>query len=71
MGREEELNKIKEAFQDHVSQRKVVLLCGLGGIGKTQLAVAFLKRHRDIYPAIFWFNGKNERSVRPRTSIRR
>ena len=64
VGREEELKRIKEAFQDHGSQRKVVLLCGLGGIGKTQLAVAFLKRHRDIYPAIFWFNGKNEDTLK-------
>lgn len=64
VGRKEELIRIKEAFQDHGSQRKVVLLCGLGGIGKTQLAVAFFKRHRDTYPAIFWFNGKNEDTLK-------
>lgn len=64
VGRKEELIRIEEAFQDHGSQRKVVLLCGLGGIGKTQLAVAFLKRHRDTYPAIFWFNGKNEDTLK-------
>ncbi len=64
MGREEELIRMKEAFQDHGSQREVVLLCGLGGIGKTQLAVAFLKRHRDIYSAVFWLNGKNEDTLK-------
>ena len=55
---------MKEAFQDHGSQRRVVLLNGLGGIGKYQLAVAFLKQHREIYPAIFWFNGKNEDTLK-------
>lgn len=51
-------------FQDYGSQRKVVLLCGLGGIGKTQLAVEFLKAHKDIYSAIFWLNGKNEDTLK-------
>ena len=60
MGRKIELITIKEAFQGDGSQRKVVVLHGLGGIGKTQLAVASLKEHRDIYSAIFWLNGKSE-----------
>ena len=64
VGRKEELIRIKEAFQDHGPQRKVVLLYGLGGIGKTQLAVAFLKQYKDIYPAIFWLNGKNEDTLK-------
>ncbi len=60
VGRKEELIRIKKAFQGNGSQRKVVLLHGLGGIGKTQLAVASMKEHRDTYSAIFWLNGKNE-----------
>ena len=60
MGRKDELLRIKEAFQGDGSHRKVVLLHGLGGIGRTQLAVASMKEHRDIYSAIFWLNGKNK-----------
>ncbi len=60
IGRKEELIGIKKAFQGNGSQRKIVLLHGLGGIGKTQLAVASMKEHRDTYSAIFWLNGKNE-----------
>lgn len=43
--------------------RRVVVLHGLGGIGKTQLAVAYAKRYRDEYSAIFWFNIKDEASI--------
>lgn len=64
VGRREELNKIKNAFQGAGSRRKVVLLHGLGGIGKTQLAVAFVKEHKDNYSALFWLNGKNEDTLK-------
>ena len=64
MGRKQELLRIKEAFQGNGSQRKVVILHGLGGIGKTQLAIAYIKEHRDIYSAIFWLNGKNEDTLK-------
>lgn len=64
IGRKEELIRLKKAFQGDGSQRKVVVLHGLGGIGKTQIAVAFLKEHRDNYSAVFWLNGKNEDTLR-------
>jgi hypothetical protein len=32
----------------------------IGGIGKTQLTVAYAKRHKDNYSAIFWLNIKDE-----------
>ena len=64
MGRKEELITIKEAFQGDGSQRKVVILHGLGGIGKTQLAVASMKEQREIFSAIFWLNGKNEDTLK-------
>ncbi len=64
VGRKKELNKVKEAFQGVGSRRKVVLLHGLGGIGKTQLAVAYMKEHRDVYSAVFWLNGKNVNTLR-------
>ena len=64
VGRKEELHQINEAFQGNGSQRKVVILHGLGGIGKTQLAVAFMKEQKDTYSAIFWLNGKNEDTLK-------
>lgn len=64
VGRKKELSELKEAFQVNRSQRQVALLHGLGGIGKTQLAVAFLKEQRATYSAIFWLNGKNEDTLK-------
>jgi tetratricopeptide (TPR) repeat protein len=39
--------------------RKVLVLYGLGGIGKTQLAIRFARMHKDDFTAIFWLNGKD------------
>jgi hypothetical protein len=44
--------------------RRTVVLYGLGGIGKTQTAVAYAKRYRDSYSAIFWFNIQDETSLK-------
>jgi len=44
--------------------RRTVVLHGLGGIGKTQLTVAYVKRHKDSYSAILWLNIKNEDALK-------
>ena len=44
--------------------RQTVVLHGLGGIGKTQLSVAYAKRHKDSFSAIFWLNIKDEDSLK-------
>jgi ATP/maltotriose-dependent transcriptional regulator MalT len=44
--------------------RQAVTLHGLGGIGKTQLAIAYAKAHRGDYSAILWVNIKDEVSVK-------
>ena len=46
------------------AERKVVVLHGLGGIGKSQLAIEFAKKHRDDYSAILWLNGKTEDTLK-------
>lgn len=40
-------------------QQKVFMLHGLGGIGKTQLALEFAHRHRGDFSSIFWLNGSS------------
>jgi hypothetical protein len=44
--------------------RRTIVLHGLGGIGKTQLTVAYAKRHKESYSAVFWLNIKDEDSLK-------
>ena len=63
MAREHELREIHKSLSGDGSRRTVVLH-GLGGIGKTQLAVTYAKLHKDNYSAIFWLNIKDEDSLK-------
>ena len=40
------------------------MLHGLGGIGKTQLAVEFARLHHRRFSSVFWFDGSSEDSLR-------
>ncbi|KND93937.1 Kinesin light chain [Tolypocladium ophioglossoides CBS 100239] len=40
------------------------VLYGLGGIGKTQLALAFTRRHQALFSCIFWLDGRSESRLR-------
>ena len=44
--------------------RRAVTLHGLGGIGKTQLAIAYAKAYGSDYSAVLWLNIKDEDSVK-------
>ncbi|CAI6092354.1 unnamed protein product [Clonostachys chloroleuca] len=46
--------------QSPTERRKVCVLHGLGGIGKTQLAIDFARRHKAAFSAIFWLDGRSE-----------
>lgn len=43
--------------------RQTVVVHGLGGMGKTQLAIAYMKRHRNDYSASIWLNARDETSL--------
>jgi hypothetical protein len=49
---------------DGRTTRSVVVLHGLGGIGKTQLSITFMHRHKFKYTAIFWVNANDESSLK-------
>jgi hypothetical protein len=42
------------------SRRKMFVVHGLGGIGKTQLCIEFVRRYQDKYTAVFWLDGSSE-----------
>jgi len=45
-------------------RRNVVVVYGLGGIGKTQLAVEFAREYQRKFSAIFWLDGSSEASLK-------
>ncbi|KAN0072988.1 HET domain containing protein [Elaphomyces granulatus] len=63
VAREEELAEIHRILRGD-GCRRTVILHGLGGIGKTQLTIAYAKRHKDSYSAVFWLNIKDEDSLK-------
>ena len=63
VGRQDELRQIRAHLRSD-GVRSTVVLYGLGGIGKTQLAIAYAKRHKDDYSAVFWVNAKSEDAIR-------
>ncbi|KAL3485287.1 hypothetical protein BJX62DRAFT_229608 [Aspergillus germanicus] len=64
IGREEELNCLWDYLQPARSKtRKIAVLHGLGGIGKTQLAIHFARKHKVDFTAIFWLSGKDRSAL--------
>ena len=65
VGRRDDLSTIESVLLpiDPTAQ-KIVVLHGLGGIGKSQLAIEYAKKHQDDYAAIFWLNAKTEDTLK-------
>src|SRR4051794_31427238 len=67
VGREAELQGMESILQPQAassgSTRKVLILGGMGGIGKTQVAITYAKRHRHSYSSIFWLNANTEATL--------
>ena len=47
-----------------IKRRKTFVLRGLGGIGKTQLAIEFMRRHHTKFSAVFWLDGSSEDNLK-------
>ncbi|KAH3913970.1 hypothetical protein HBH56_096710 [Parastagonospora nodorum] len=45
-------------------RQKIHVLHGLGGIGKTQLAVEFARRHHRRFSSVFWLDGRSEDTLK-------
>ncbi|NJN15882.1 MAG: tetratricopeptide repeat protein [Oscillochloris sp.] len=56
-GRERELAELAATLLSTNHQTTIPIITGMGGVGKTQLALEFIRRYRDQYPGgIFWLN---------------
>ncbi|KAH7134377.1 P-loop containing nucleoside triphosphate hydrolase protein [Dactylonectria macrodidyma] len=68
VGRKDELLQLHRGLNT-TQDRRVAILHGLGGIGKTQLTIAYLKSYRANYSAIIWLNARDETSLEQGFSI--
>ncbi|OHW93509.1 NB-ARC and TPR domain protein [Colletotrichum incanum] len=63
VARNNELRHMHEVLEWN-GERRIAVLHGLGGMGKTQLTIAYAKRHRNDYSAIIWLNARDETSLK-------
>ncbi len=58
------LTQVLLPIQTDQMRRKVFIVHGLGGIGKTQLSVEFTRQHQRSYSAVFWVDGSTNERLR-------
>ncbi|KAF5678869.1 calcium-independent phospholipase [Fusarium denticulatum] len=61
-GREAELLEMI-ACLEATTQRKGIVLCGISGSGKTQLAREYVAQRRESFSAILWIDASSEESI--------
>ncbi|KAM3503157.1 hypothetical protein MY10362_004368 [Beauveria mimosiformis] len=59
VARQDELRQMHKLLRGPAG-RLTAILYGLGGMGKTQLAMAYMKRHYSEYPVAIWLNARDE-----------
>ena len=66
LGRNSELDSIRQGFINRgptSSTLRIVALSGMGGVGKTQIALEFASRHRKEYDDVFWIMSETPTSI--------
>jgi hypothetical protein len=66
--RNTEMSQLEEFFGSDVNadrkQQKVFVVYGLGGMGKTQLCVEYIRQHKEDLTAVFWLDGSSKDVLR-------
>jgi tetratricopeptide (TPR) repeat protein len=59
-----ELERVLVPRPGQSQRQKTLVLRGLGGMGKTQLAVEFARRHHRRFSSVFWLDGRSEDTLK-------
>jgi tetratricopeptide (TPR) repeat protein len=59
IGRDHLLDKIRHRLNDRKESHQIEVLNGLGGMGKTQVAVEYAYRFRENYSAVLWVDASS------------
>jgi|SRR5271170_217144 len=65
-GRNKILSEITDAFKklaESSMQQRIMILHGLGGVGKTQIALSYIYSNKSSYKTILWIDSGNEQSI--------
>ncbi|KAF8147385.1 hypothetical protein B0H34DRAFT_860108 [Crassisporium funariophilum] len=63
-GRKEVLKQLKHHFAPRVDrERRLFLLHGMGGIGKTQICLRFAEEMSDLIPQVFWVDASSTDTI--------
>ncbi len=63
-GRESVVTAIRRGFALPKKAVQAQAISGLGGLGKTQIAVEYAYHYRDTYAAVFWLDAESELSLK-------
>lgn len=65
VGRTMEIDTMHRALRPDQTPKKQqrVILGGMGGLGKTQLALAYARQHQPSYTSVLWLNATSESTV--------
>jgi hypothetical protein len=66
VGRGSELDQIAELLHPGrgVQKQQRLVLGGMGGIGKTRLAIAYAESHSGFYSSVVWLNAASEAAIK-------
>ena len=60
------MEQLEAFFQGNsaLARRKIFVVHGLGGMGKTQLCVEYARKHKDAFSAVLWLDGSSKDALR-------